>query len=550
MSPNEMPSVARAGATTPGLELDDEPVGLLVVDDEVPILSAIRRTLRNEPYVVHTVESGRAALELLARERIGVVISDHRMDGMDGIELLGQVKHLYPEVQRVMMTAFFDFPALQASVNQSEIFRFIQKPWDSQVLIRTISGAFDQYRILRDNDRLWTLTERKNEQLKALNHDLEARIARRTRQLARAKVEWESTFDAIVDPVAIIDDAYGVVRANLAYARSSQVDVRDVPGKRCYAVLAGRDAPCADCPLTQALAGATTRAVDIATRDGRTLEVVAYPLPVERSRSEERPLAELESGDVSLRAVCCYRDVTEARALRNELERTRRLASLGLFVGGVAHEINNPLGSILAFTQILLGTPISQDPDVGETLREIEASAIRTKRIIESLVSFAHGSSARHTELELSALVSDVVQAFTRDYGGAVRLESFLEPELPKVRGDAPLLNQLVRNLLQNAQHSMHDRPGGRVVVRVERGAGEDVVLEVSDEGSGIPENLLGRIYDPFFTTKQDRGGTGLGLSICHRIVEQHGGVIEVRSRVGEGTTFRVTFRGVAEEAV
>ena len=147
-------------------------------------------------------------------------------------------------------------------------------------------------------------------------------------------------------------------------------------------------------------------------------------------------------------------------------------------------------------------------------------------------------------------LVSDVVQAFTRDYGSAVRLESFLEPDLPKVRGDAPLLNQLVRNLLQNAQHSMHERPDGRVVVRVERGAGGDVVLEVSDEGSGIPENLLGRIYDPFFTTKQDRGGTGLGLSICHRIVEQHCGVIEVRSRVGEGTTFRVTFRGVAEEAV
>ncbi len=542
----DMSTVTRRPDDPAPLDADEGPVALLVVDDETPILAAVRRTLRAEPYPVHLASSGEEALAILARERIGVVISDQRMAGMTGIQLLGEVKDRYPEIQRIMMTAHFDFPALQASVNQSEIFRFIQKPWDTQVMIRTVSGAFDQYRILRDNERLWKLTERRNEQLKTLNRELETRIARRTRQLARAKLEWESTFDAIVDPVAIVDPDYTVVRANVAYGRSARIDVRELPGKRCHQVVAGRSTPCEACPLVAVLDGAPARAADITTADGRILEVSAYPLPPEKSRSEERPLAELEAAEGGLRVVCCYRDVTEARAIQDELERTRRLASLGLFVGGVAHEINNPLGSILAFTQILLGMPVSDEPDVRETLREIEASAIRTKRIIDSLEAFAHGSTARHTQLDLGALVSDVARAFNRDYGSAVVVETEIVPGLPAVRGDAPLLHQMLRSLLLNAQQAMHDRPAGRVRVRVERTAEGGVAVEVADEGSGIPEHLLGKIYDPFFTTKHDRGGTGLGLSICHRIVAQHGGTIDVRSKVGTGTTFRVTLRGVS----
>jgi two-component system NtrC family sensor kinase len=310
----------------------------------------------------------------------------------------------------------------------------------------------------------------------------------------------------------------------------------------------GLDRPCAGCPLAEALAGGSTQRVDVTTAAGRTLEVNAYPLPSENSRSEERSLAELEHAAEGARAVCTYRDVTESRAIAAELDRTRRLASLGLFVGGVAHEINNPLGSILAFTQILQDSRPDSDREVQDTLQEIESAAIRAKRIIESLLSFAQGSSLRHADLEPTTLIVDAVRAFTRDYGKGVPIEVEVDPALPKVRGDALLLHQLLRNLLQNGEQAMVGSSGGALHVSAKLAGEGDVAIEVTDAGRGIPPDVLPRIYDPFFTTKQNRGGTGLGLSICHRIVEQHGGTIEARSVVGVGTTFRVTLRGIVND--
>lgn len=538
-------------------ELDLPRPGLLIVDDETPILAAIRRTLRAEPYTIHTAESGREGLRILEQHRIGVVISDYKMREMDGVQFLNIVRSRFPEIQRIMLTGQADQSAIQDVINQAQIFRFISKPWDPQALILTISASFDQYRVLRENERLWQITERQNRELRELNHSLEQRIERRTAQLGRAKIEWERTFDAIVDPVAIVSHRYEVVRANLAYAAKASVEIRDVPGKRCFEILAGRSAPCVGCPLARALLGEAPRGVDIAATNDRTLHVWAYPLrPVSTDATSDPNLPPVSlSGEMAAlteditsnlpeigvepgqAAVCYYRDVTDERALATELARTQKLASLGLFVGGVAHEINNPIGGILAFTQLLLrqGNGESIDP----VLKDIESSALRCKRIIESLLSFAQGSQhLRRSSVEIDELVREAVASFERDYlkgGLTVELEIGTRE---RVEVDPALIHQLLRNLLQNAEHATVG-PGGLIRVSVEP-QGSMLAIEVTDRGRGIPEAQLSKIFDPFYTTKTDGRGTGLGLSICHRIVEQHSGSLDVRSKVGEGTTVRV----------
>jgi two-component system NtrC family sensor kinase len=236
-------------------------------------------------------------------------------------------------------------------------------------------------------------------------------------------------------------------------------------------------------------------------------------------------------------AVCYYRDVTDERALATELARTQKLASLGLFVGGVAHEINNPIGGILAFTQLLLrqGNGETIDP----VLKDIESSALRCKRIIESLLSFAQGSQhLRRSSVQIDELVREAVSSFERDYlKGGLTVELDIQTT-DRVDVDPALIHQLLRNLLQNAEHATIG-PGGLIRVSVQL-QGPMLAIEVTDRGRGIPEPQLSKIFDPFYTTKTDGRGTGLGLSICHRIVEQHSGSLDVRSKVGEGTTVRV----------
>lgn len=541
--------------TGPARDAESKPA-LLLVDDEPSILTSLRRALRRQHHRIITCESPLDALAVLDRENVGVVVSDYKMPQMDGVAFLSHVKDKWPLVQRIMLTGNADEAAIEGVINRSAVFRFLAKPWDQQTLVLTISDSFEQYRLLCENEELWDLTQEQNEQLKGLTRALEGKIERRTRQLERAKVEWERTFDAIVDPVAIVNERHEVVRANLAYADHSDVAIREVPGRKCYDLVAGRNSPCEGCPLTSGLRGETSRGVDVHAMHGRVLNVSVFPIrapmptdPVTVSVPPILPPFGFETEPPSAidlipmrAAVCHYRDVTEERTLQNKLARTEKLASLGLFVGGVAHEINNPLGGILAFTQLLLrGAP--SDDELMEMLAAMEKSALRCKRIIDSLQSFAHGSTQLNREsVDFEVLVADAIASFERDYSSRDRatITYSVDPETPKVRGDAALFHQLFRNLLHNALHALKPS-GGTVTIGVRSDGCDDVIVEVTDNGSGIADAAIPRLFDPFYSTK-GTAGTGLGLSICHRIVEKHGGHIEVESTVGEGTTFRMLF--------
>ena len=539
----------------------EEQPALLLVDDEPSILTALKRALRRERLRILTSLSPTEGLEIIARGGVGVVISDYKMPEMDGITFLSSVRERWPSVQRIMLTGQADEAAIEGVVNRSAVFRFLCKPWDQQSLIMTVRDSFAQYRVLKENERLWALTSQKNEELVELARGLEAKVERRTKQLVRAKQDWERTFDAIVDPVAIVDAEHRVVRANLAYARHADVTIRAVPGALCHELVAGRSSPCDSCPLEATLAGEAPRGVDVPATKDRILNVWSFPFrshgadtgdvppdigerPSLVPWSVAMPSESPQPGEPPApTAVCYYRDVTGERALSEKLVRTEKLAALGLFVGGVAHEINNPLGGILAFAQLLLRNP-PEPEELDDALKSIEHSALRCKRIIDSLQSFARSTHISDGVVNLQTLVRDAIDAFERDYTSADRvfIAHDVSPNTPLVRGDPALIHQLFRNLLQNAEHAMTG-DGGRIAIRVrpdDDGPEDRVRIEVTDNGRGISDEKLKRIFDPFFTTKGEEKGTGLGLSICHRIVEQHRGHMEVESTSGRGTTFRI----------
>src|SRR6266542_1567512 len=177
---------------------------LLVVDDDDNVRRALKRVLRRMRCRVVDAPDAQAALAVMEREPVQVVISDFRMPGMSGVEFLRVVKERWPRIQRVLLTGQADSSAIEEAVNRSEIFRFIWKPWDDGHLLITIQSAVDQFWISAENERLQALVSERNAELERLNRDLDGKLAARTHALTRAAQEWRACFDAIGDPLAIM----------------------------------------------------------------------------------------------------------------------------------------------------------------------------------------------------------------------------------------------------------------------------------------------------------------------------------------------------------
>jgi len=226
------------------------------------------------------------------------------------------------------------------------------------------------------------------------------------------------------------------------------------------------------------------------------------------------------------------------------LVQAEKMAALGRMAGGVAHEINNPLGGILAFVQLLIRDS-QGDPDLRESLDTIEQCTLRCKGIVDSLLSFSRQSRLDACEaVDLNAVAEvalTIARLDPRARDADLRLD--LQPCLGPAEGQANLLEQVIVNLVQNALHAAGD--GGEVVVRTRSDHDGWIRLEVEDSGTGIPEEILPHIFEPFFTTKPVGEGTGLGLSICFGIVEEHGGELTARRADGGGAIFTLRLPGV-----
>jgi two-component system sensor histidine kinase AtoS len=243
-------------------------------------------------------------------------------------------------------------------------------------------------------------------------------------------------------------------------------------------------------------------------------------------------------------------DLTERRALEEQVQRAQRLAALGRLAGGLAHEIRNPLAITRAAAQVLQHE-IDQLPALGEYTQVIQTEIDRVDRLIEQLLAYARPFPFQRGPVN----VADVIErtaALTRAYAAqrGVALATDVPAHLPNVEGDAELLHQALVNLLLNGIHAT--AANGMVTVsastpEVDNGASSLLIITVRDTGQGIATADVPHIFDPFFTTRVD--GTGLGLSIVQQIVQEHSGTIAVHSELGKGTSFEVRLPVAAPQA-
>jgi two-component system NtrC family sensor kinase len=361
-------------------------------------------------------------------------------------------------------------------------------------------------------------------------------------EISREKKEWERTFDAITDMVWIEDGRQQVIRANQTLLMRTGFSKTELVDKHCAELLERIGVvPMGCCLCSETLAGKRPSFQELKSFSGGIFHFWAYPLIDDEGR---------------LYAIVHYlKDVTAQKRIEQQLIRSDKLASLGTLVAGIAHEINNPMGIIAGYSEALLDraedeslTRVSGFEDFPAYLKTIHNEIFRCKTILKTLLEFARPSSGTFREIDINELIKEVLLLLKHR---TARLQHALEldltREIPKIHADAGSLRQLLMNLLLNAIYFTPE--GGSISISTgpeERQASpynnglRRIRLSVSDTGTGIPSELVEKVFDPFFTTKPVGEGTGLGLTICHRIVEEHGGTIDVKSEPGKGTTFTI----------
>ncbi len=286
--------------------------------------------------------------------------------------------------------------------------------------------------------------------------------------------------------------------------------------------------------------------------------LIAAPL----AWSVSRPLSSLADatrrvaeGDWSVRAAeKGYREMrtlaesfnTMVQTLKDtqeQLVQKEKLASVGQLAAGVAHEINNPLGSVLLYADILRKETPDEDPQQQEDLEMIIREATRCKTIVNDLLNFSRQNEVMAQETDLNQLLAEIAQeAEMQDLYQQVEIVTNLEPQLPHIQADPLQLRQVFLNLMSNAAEAMPQ--GGTLTLTTRKGPSAGfVTVEVEDTGVGISEENLKKIFTPFFTTKPIGRGTGLGLAITYGIVKMHQGQIGMQSQLGKGTRFTITLR-------
>jgi len=530
----------------PVLYVDDEPENLRIFE------LGFRRDFR-----ILTAASGEEALETLNLHPVSVILSDHRMPGMTGVEFLAHARDLEPRAIRILVTAYGDAETLGQAINDGSIYRYIAKPWDPSELRITLRRAIEVYALDREREALVRELSTVNRIASTVNRELSLqRVLNLSVEALTQQLEYDAAAllllsdgrdslrferlspaeDAVAhqlrDHVFTLDKAPHFL-ADLLRGESRVLELAEAQGYEAP-VRHWLTEVAADQILVVPLLGkqGTLGALAVDTRrGGRSLGL------------GDRTLLEGVATQIAV-ALQNARLVEDLRRSRQQVLRAERLGTLGTLAAGLAHEINNPLVSIHTFLSLAREKRHDDDMEFwGDYHRLASQEVERIRGLVNTMSKLGRSTEERSPRVvcSLGHMAREVVTLVGREARKAgVMIEVEEAPGEHKVLAAREQLHQLLLNLLLNAIHASPQ--GGRVCVGVSRESGpaDDVLLEVSDQGQGIAEEDLERIFDPFFTTKGPDQGTGLGLMICHRIAESHGGSIEVASRPGNGALFRV----------
>ncbi len=351
-------------------------------------------------------------------------------------------------------------------------------------------------------------------------------------QTEHLKQEWESTFDAISEPLCLTDSQFKIIRTNRGFSQVTGLTFTKLIGQNCFQAFMGKDV------APQLL---DPKSLKLEREVGPNGETRTFQVSVQRIRTNE-------SSDPIL--MVFFHDITEQRRIERQIFESAKMAELGTVGSSIAHELNNPLGGMISFLQLVKMDLPSEDP-IREDVEQMEAAGLRCKEIIENLLGFSRRQdTAEASQFDLRDVLKQalkLIELKTRSIGIAVH--TTFPPQSVMIQGHANLLAQALNHVFQNALEAVQEKLSetmrfkGLIEVEVSVHDAQTRVL-IRDNGIGISPELQNKILNPLFTTK-GRRNSGLGLTLAYKIIDDHQGRLEISSQPNRGTEVKISLNNV-----
>ncbi len=492
---------------------------ILLVEDNPRVRSVFEKMFQRFGYPYEIAADGVEALEKLKQGSFGLGIYDIIVPRMDGIELLAHTMETDPEIPVIILSSAFRVEMVIEILNRGA-FAFIRKPFNMEEIHTEIKKGLRQRSLFLENRNyhrnLEKLVEDKTLSLKKSQGELllEKEKLENVLQNLGAGLQVMNEKGKVIWRNEIIKGWFGEIE-DWRMIVKTQIPEMDSTG-------------CQSCEVFQG-ARSQSRRLTLDCIDGMRREFRWNCSPI------------IDSDGEVIQAVSLVQDITERTRLEQELLRSDKLSAMGEIAAGWAHEINNPIGIILGMVQnVLAETPAGTQ--LYSELKIVEEETLRTSRVVRTLLDFIHEPTLETEEVDLFEVCRSSVaflDFMLKEKGLNTVFE--IEDKLPDIEGNADQLKQVIINILIN---SIHATPyGGLIKIKMnlvnKQSRSGYLLCEISDNGTGIAPEDLRDVFKPFFTRKGKKG-TGLGLSIARRIIENHGGKIDLKSELNKGASISI----------
>ena len=542
---------------------------ILIVDDNEKNLYMLQTLLTAKGHEAVTASNGQDALEKLGSESFGMIISDILMPVMDGFQLCRHCKgdEALQGIPFVFYTATYVDEKDEAFAYEIGVDRFIRKPVEPHVFIKIIEEVIEGFTQGKVEPRK-PVKRADEEAYKLYSERLVRKLEKKMEDLEISEARYASLINDALDTsrvgLFILDADFKIVWINQAMERYFGLQRDQVIGKDKRLLIRERINT-----IFEDSEGFSERVLSAYANNTYIENFECHVLPGER-RGEywlQHWSQPIQSGLYAGGRIEHYYDISkrkraeeEKEGLQAKLRQAQKMEAIGTLAGGIAHDFNNILSAIIGFTQLAMDQLPKESP-VHADLKEVYRGGERARDLVRQILAFSRQREEAVAPTQIAPILKEALKLLRATLPASIEIRQDIAPQVGNIMADPTQVHQIIMNICTNASHAMREEGGILEVsltkMRVDHDfarqrpglrPGEFVRLSISDTGSGIAPEILNKIFDPYFTTKEKGQGTGLGLAVVHGIVKGCGGAITVSTEPGKGSDFHVYLPSIQKE--
>ena len=511
---------------------------ILTIDDEDYIRHSIKSYLEDYGFEVVEAANGREGIEVFDSEHPDLVLLDLRMPEMDGLQVLTSLNDKNCDIPFIVASGTGNIQSVVEALHLGARDYILKPIEDLNVLYHAVEKCLKELELKRENIRY--------------QERLEELVRERTLELQQSEERYRAVFEYTGTAAVIVEADDTISMANSRFAELAAMDQADITGRKKW------------CDFVDPGDVETIR--NRFTSCNALHEYTDHPLQyeirfIDNNGDFKYVYASLGRIPGSDRSVISLLDVTEKKkaeqrwlSLEKQLRKSQKMEAIGTLAGGIAHDLNNILGPVLGYSDMIMRAS-KPGSDVFRHSEKIQKAALRAADLVSQVLSFNRREETARRRIKIHPVSREVIKLLKGSIPSTIRIVDKIDRNCGAVEADPTQIHQVIMNLCTNAYHAMEDT-GGTLAVSLTQISldsadmveyphlvgrhGPYLALEVSDTGCGMTDDVMERIFDPYFTTKEDGKGTGLGLATVYSIVKACNGDIAVKSSPGRGTVFTV----------